>query len=54
MRYLKLRDERRKKSTHFLIQDQLETIIKNHSVELHLLSDPYEAELEQNLTMKIH
>ena len=46
MRYLKRRDERRKKSTHFLTQDQLETISKRRVVELHILFDANEAELE--------
>ena len=50
MRYLKRRDERRKKSTHFLIQDQLETISKRRVVPLHILFDSNEAELEQALT----
>ena len=46
MRYYKRRDERRKKSTHFLTQDQLETINRRRVIELRLLFDMNEAELE--------
>ena len=45
MRYIKRRDERRKKSTHFLVQDQLETLSKRKVIELRLFFDCNEAEL---------
>ena len=54
MRYYKRRDERRKKSTHFLTQDQLETISKRTLVDLHLLFEANEAELTQQLVIKTH
>ena len=45
MRYYKRRDERRKKSTHFLTQDQLETVSHRRVIQLHILFDMNEAEL---------
>lgn len=45
MRYLKQRDDKRKKSTHFLIQDQLETISRRRIVDLHMLYEVSETEL---------
>ena len=54
MRYLKRREERRRKSTHFLIQDQLETISKRRIIQLHMLFDTNEAELEQNLVTRTY
>ena len=54
MRYYKARDQRRKKSTHFLVQDQLETISRRRIVDLSLLFDANEAELEQQLVTKVH
>ena len=45
MRYLKLRDERRRKQTHFLVQDQLETISRRRIIDLHMLYDVSESEL---------
>ena len=45
MKYQKRREEGRKKSAHFLIQDQMETISKRRVIELHLLFDANEAEL---------
>lgn len=54
MRYLKRREERRRKSTHFLIQDQLETISKRRIIQLHMLFYSNEAELEQNLVTRTY
>mmetsp|Transcript_11836 Transcript_11836/g.15043 ORF Transcript_11836/g.15043 Transcript_11836/m.15043 type:complete len:266 (-) Transcript_11836:668-1465(-) len=54
MRYLKHRDERRKKSTHFLTQDQMETISRRRIVELHVLFDANEAELHDNLVTRTY
>ena len=45
MKYYKRRDERRAKSTHFLAQDQLETISHRRVIELRLFYDANEAEI---------
>ena len=52
MRYYKRREERRRKSTHFLTQDQLETISKRRLIDLHILHDVNEAELNEQLETK--
>ena len=54
MRYKKRREERRKKSTHFLTQDQLETINKRRTIELRILFDTNEYELDALLETHEH
>ena len=54
MRYYKKRDERRKKSTHFLAQDQYETVTHRRILELRLFYDANEAEINEHLITKTH
>lgn len=54
MRYLKLRDENRKKSTSFLIGDTMETVSKRRVVELRLLFYSNEVELTEQLEVRNH
>lgn len=54
MRYLKLRDENRKKSTSFLIGDTMETVSKRRVVELRMFYYTNEAELIEQLEVRSH
>ena len=50
MKYKIRREQSRKQSSPFLIQDQYETINPRRVVQLHLLFDMNEAELARQLT----
>ena len=54
MRYMRQRDAHRRKNTHFLTQDQYETLSKLRLVDLYLLFDANEAELNSYLVKKSH
>ena len=54
MRYHRKREEDRKKSAHFLISDQLETVSKRRIIQLHILYDANEAELNDQLVVNQH
>ena len=54
MRYIKRRNESRKKNTRFLIQDLYETINKRQVVDFYLLFDANECELASQLVKRSH
>ena len=54
MRYVKQLEECRRKATHFLVQDVLETVSKRRLIDLYLLFDANESELDSQLTPSAH